>query len=163
MRSQIFARERNQGQVAKKKMMEIQPADPTARLAALLAVGTGGSLALVVGYFATAFPEITSSIKNALTGFFEASPNLLPVAGGIGVLPVIFVSIVLYAFGNRIVRAKRFPLPGQKVVRNTRIRQGEAAITHARRLQTLSVALILTCAAIPILLAGIVRSLTATS
>ena len=141
--------------------MEIQPADPTARRVALLAVGAGGLLAIVVGFCATAFPETTSSIKNALTGFFVTSPHLLPIASGIGVLPVIFVSIYLYSFGNRIVRAKRFPLPGQKVVRNTRIRQGEAAITHARRLQTLSVALILTCAAIPFILAGIVRSLSA--
>ena len=141
--------------------MDIQRADPTTRLVALLAVGAGGTLAIVSGFFATAFPEITSSIRNALTAFFVASPHLLPVASGIGVLPVIFVSIYLYSFGNRIVRAKRFPLPGQKVVRNTRIRQGEAAITHARRLQTLSVALVLTCAAIPIFLAGIVRSLTA--
>ena len=140
--------------------MEVQRPDPTARLAALLAIGAAGLLVLLAGAFSAVYPEIPTSIENALIEFFVASPNLIPVAVTIGVLPIILVAIYFFSFGNRIARAERFPLPGQKVVRSTRIREGKEALAHARAIQILAVVLITVCCALPFVFVGIVRSVT---
>lgn len=54
-----------------------------------------------------------------------------------------------------MIRVERFPLPGQKVVRDTPVREGRAAIVHGRVLQALAVLLAVAAAALPVVLARV--------
>jgi hypothetical protein len=54
--------------------------------------------------------------------------------------PQFFVTYYLFTFGRRVVRAQRFPPPGQSVVRDTKIILSNEAVRRGRVLQCLAVA-----------------------
>lgn len=137
--------------------MKIQKADPTARRKSLLAAGLAGIVLLVTGLM---FGFGASDRVDAIAGFILESPRTGVIAMAIGALPIVLFAIYLFVFGARVIRAERFPLPGQAVVRDTPIREGRAAIVHGRVLQALAVLLAVAAAALPVVLARVLGALT---
>jgi Flp pilus assembly pilin Flp len=67
----------------------------------------------------------------------------------------------LFRYGSRVAAARRFPLPGERVVRDTRVRNGAAAVSYARILQLLSLLLCGGAAALPVMFWRILETLHA--
>jgi len=55
--------------------------------------------------------------------------------------PLIAFAVYLWFFGGRVVRAQRFPLPGQRVIRDTPILEGQAATARGCGLKVVAVLL----------------------
>ncbi len=86
---------------------------------------------------------------------------------GIAVLAVAFVAPLLgfaaylWRLGDRIVRAERFPAPGQAVTRDTVVLRGIRARRRGRVMQLLAAALVLAASGVAIVLWRLVRLLSA--
>ena len=96
---------------------------------------------------------------DAIARFLLESPRAGVIAMAFGAVPIVLFAIYLFVFGARVIRAERFPLPGQAVVRDTPIREGHAAIVHGRVLQALAVLLALAAASLPVVLARVLDTL----
>jgi hypothetical protein len=57
------------------------------------------------------------------------------------VLPLLGFALYLWAFGARVMRAGRFPPPGQRVIRDTQVLEGRAARARGRILKVLAACL----------------------
>ncbi len=136
--------------------MKIQKADPAARRKSLLIVGLAGIVLLVAGLL---FGFDEPDRIDAIAGLILESPRIGVIAMAVGAFPIVLFAIYLFVVGARVVRAERFPLPGQAVVRDTPIREGRAAIFHGRVLQALAVLLALAAAALPVILARVLDTL----
>lgn len=76
--------------------------------------------------------------------------NIATIADSTGVIAAVVSAFFapLYVFagylfltGHRVIDARRYPPPGQRVIRDTKIMEGHAAVTRGRLLQALSVIL----------------------
>jgi hypothetical protein len=63
------------------------------------------------------------------------------IASVLGSAPVFGFCIYLWSLGGRVMRDQRFPLPGQRVVRDTPILQGQAALARGRIFRIMAVSL----------------------
>jgi|WetSurMetagenome_2_1015567.scaffolds.fasta_scaffold00046_11 hypothetical protein len=107
----------------------------TAYLLCLAAVG----IALYLG-----LPAYFTYIKSAN---FQDSLTVSELSI-IGLLvPLVGPSFYLMATGRRIIRSKRMPYPGQKVIHDTRVVEGKKAVVRGRILFYLGVACIVLVAA----------------
>ncbi len=61
---------------------------------------------------------------------------------GIVFLSVVPFALYLYWLGRRVVASRRLPPPGVKVIRNTRILEGDLAVTRGRTILVLAVILL---------------------
>ncbi len=139
--------------------MKIQKADPGARRKSLLFVGFVGIVLLALLVAGPLLGFDARDRLEAVAALILAAPRTGVIATAIGVAPIVLFAIYLFVIGARVIRAERFPLPGQAVVRDTPIREGRAAIFRGRVLQVLAVLLGLTAAALPIVLARVLATL----
>lgn len=139
--------------------MKIQKADPAARRRSLLAVGIAGLVlfALLVGALLLGLDR--RELAGAIAAHLLAAPRHGVALVSIGVAPVALYAIYMLVFGARVIRARRFPLPGQAVVRDTPIREGRAAVARGRLLQILAALLLLASLALPLIFARLLNSL----
>ena len=120
-------------------MAEVQQADPRARRLAFSII--------VVGALAGAGLLTTAgSVRPVLEAWVAANPEFrLRVVMWLVMLstvaPVILTTVYLWRLGSRIARARRFPPPGLRVVRQTVVLTGAAASRRGRLLQILAGAL----------------------
>lgn len=121
-------------------MPSIQPADPAARrrllqlILVIIAVGVAGHAAL------DTWLEGLREMDPA-----EAAPRLAAtLLWSVGILSALLVGLAAYLWrqGGQIRAAGRFPLPGQKVVRDTPVVEGAAARHRGLILQGLGGALL---------------------
>lgn len=117
-------------------MAEVQQADPRARRLAvsLIVVGTLAGAGLIT---------VAGSARPVLEAWVAASPeSRLRVVMWLVMLstvaPVILMAVYLWRLGSRITRARRFPPPGLRVVRQTVVLTGDAASRRGRLLQILA-------------------------
>ncbi len=136
--------------------MKIQKADPAARRRSLLFVGLAGIVLLLAGLV---FGFDSTDRIGAIAEIILESPRRSVIAMAVGAVPVVLFAIYLFVIGARVIRAERFPLPGQAVVRDTPIREGRAAVVYGRVLQALAVLLMLAAAALPVVLARVLDTL----
>ena len=61
------------------------------------------------------------------------------LTAGFGAIPLFAFSVYLWSLGCKVLNYQRFPLPGQRVIRDTPILEGQAALTRGRVLKTLAV------------------------
>ncbi len=140
-------------------MTEIQKADPRARRRALLIVGAG----TLVGVLLLATVD---SGRPAFEAWVDADRHARSrlVAGALILLmagPAIAMSVYLWRLGTQIVQSRRFPPPGRRVVRDTPVVIGEAAARAGRWLRILAVALGVSGLLLAVLLWRLVSRLTA--
>jgi hypothetical protein len=123
-------------------MNEVQKADPDARRRAILALIFAAALgALLISgfdYFGAPFREWLTSESAETTRRAK-----LALAISIFVLssPVIAFAIYFWLFGARVLRAQQFPPPGSRVICDTPIVRGQAAVTRGHAIQILAVCL----------------------
>ncbi len=117
-------------------MAEIQKSDPKARRNALVIVAGG---ALLGAALITVGSEFRSDFEAWVTQNMHARVRL--VTSVLMVLttgPVLGIAGYLGHLGRRVVRAERYPAPGVRIIRHTRIIVGAAAVRRGRLIQTLA-------------------------
>jgi hypothetical protein len=121
-------------------MTKVQKADSAARRKAIIIViisAIAGSLLIVV------FESFCVQLYEWL--LFDHGKSvyrlriLLILAAAFGAIPLFACSVYLWSLGCRALNYQRFPLPGQRVIRDTPILEGQAAMMRGRVLKTLAV------------------------
>jgi hypothetical protein len=124
-------------------------ADPRARRLALLLLA-GGTVAgvLVLGWI---LPWLLESLEEAAdTGrvsYRAICIGFLVFVGAIA-LGVTAIGVSIARNGSRVIAAGRFPLPGARVVRDTRVQTGRAAMVVGRGQRVIGFLLIVLAAAL---------------
>ena len=120
-------------------MPEIQKADPSAvRIG--VAIVAGGAL---IGYVLI---NAAGQRRPEFEAWVQQDPSSrLPMVIAAVVLgtagPVLGVAAYLWHLGRRIVRTQRYPPPGLRMVRDTLVEVGDAAVRWGRMFQTAAVIL----------------------
>jgi formate hydrogenlyase subunit 3/multisubunit Na+/H+ antiporter MnhD subunit len=121
---------------------EIQKADPEARRRAMLVVVFGAAIgALLIagfGYFRGSLHEWLVS-DPAETAF--RARVVICAAAFLLAAPLIAFAVYLWLLGVRVARARQFPPPGLRVVRDTPVVAGHGAVTRGQAMQVLAVCL----------------------
>jgi hypothetical protein len=96
-----------------------------------------GSLLIVV------FETYRAQLYEWLLSDHEKSAHrlriLIVLTAGFGAITLFAFSVYLWSFGCKVSNYQRFPLPGQRVIRDTPILEGQAALMRGRVLKTLAV------------------------
>lgn len=134
-------------------MTEIRRADPAVRrqLVLVLAVGACAGALLFVVFERYRIPlrdwilaEPGASARRAKLVFLLLAALLLA--------PLLAFSAYLWSFGGRVLRAREFPPPGLRVIRDTPVLTGERAVSRGRLLKVLALGFGLASVALGLLL-----------
>lgn len=134
-------------------MTEVRRADPAARWTAALVLVAGtcvGTLLLV------AFTRY----RTPLSAWVPADPGSLPPRVKLALLlpaalllaPLLALAAYLWVLGGKVVRAREFPPPGLRVIRDTPIVTGERAVSRGHLLKVLALGCCIACAVLAVLL-----------
>ena len=123
-------------------MNDVQKADSAARRKALIIViisAIVGSLLIVVieSYLDKLYDWLLSEHG-------KLGPRLrilLMLTAAFGAIPLFAFSAYLWSLGCKVLNSQRFPLPDQKVIRDTQILEGQAAVSRGRLLKALAACL----------------------
>ena len=120
-------------------MTDVQRADSAARRKAITIViisAIVGSLLIVV------FETYRAQLYEWLLSDHEKSAHrlriLIILTAGFGATTLFAFSVYLWSFGCKVSNYQRFPLPGQRVIRDTPILEGQAALMRGTRFKDLS-------------------------
>lgn len=120
-------------------MAEIRRADPTARRQALALVVLGAILGIVL---LCAF----ELYREPLLGWLRAQPSRVSVIflllAGMLSVPLFALAAYLWFLGAKVERSELFPPAGLRMVRDTTVITGTAAVRRGRVLKVLAVALV---------------------
>jgi len=123
-------------------MAEIQKADPAARRQAvpLIVIGalSGALLMAAVERYRLPLHDWLLSDPERFTQRLGLVSHLAAAALA---LPIIGFALYLWSFGARVMRARRFPPPGQRVIRDTPVLEGASGLARGRRLKFLAACL----------------------
>ena len=123
-------------------MSETQKADSTARRQAVLAVIFG---AAVGGLLIAGFDHFREPFREWLLSDPAEMPRRARLAmfGSAFVVsaPLIAFAVYLWLLGARVLRAQKFPPPGARVIRDTPVIGGPAAVTRGQLIQVLALCL----------------------
>ena len=134
-------------------MTGVRRADPAARWTAalVLVAGTciGAFLLVAFTYYRTPLSDWVladpgSSARRVKLVF------LLPAA--LLLAPLLALAVYLWALGGKVIRAREFPPPGLRVIRDTPIVTGERAVSRGRLLKVLALGCGIAAAALAVLL-----------
>src|SRR6266852_1125734 len=123
-------------------MPEVRRADPVARRRAVVFVVGGafvGAL-LVVGF---------ERYRARLRDWVRSEPQQLPhrlrlvllLSAAVLSVPLFGFAASLWSLGGSVRRAEQFPPPGYRIIRDTPLLQGQAAVSRARRFRVLAICL----------------------
>jgi uncharacterized integral membrane protein len=119
---------------------KIHKADTVARKTAMWVILAGTLIGIV-------FILVLENQREALIEWFFSDPDqlvprlriLFVAAVILGAVPMLGLAIYFWYLGVRVTRAGRFPLEGQKIVRDTPILEGPAALYRGRVFKGLAV------------------------
>jgi Na+/phosphate symporter len=123
-------------------MSEVQKADPEARRKALLLIVFGAAIGglLIAGFMH--FGELLRDwilSDPAETAFRARLAICLMVA--LLALPLVGLAVYVWLIGARVLRTQRFPPPGLRVLHDTPVVSGSAAVTRGHAIQIVAVCL----------------------
>lgn len=130
-------------------MTEVRRADPTARraVALVLAVGTCVGALLIA-----AFTRYRTSLGDwVLADRPQRIEMVFVILTALISVPLLGLAVYLWLLGARAVRAREFPPPGLRVIRDTAIVTGERAVFRGRVLKGLAIV----CGTASVVLAGL--------
>jgi hypothetical protein len=118
---------------------EIRRADPAARRRAILLVVLGalGGTLLIAGAAHFRAPLLDSLLSEPRERASRLRLLLLLAAAGLSV-PLVLFAAHLWSLGSRVLQARQFPPPGYRVIRDTPVVVGPAAIARGRGLKALA-------------------------
>lgn len=120
----------------------LQKADPTARRQAVLAVifgaAVGGLLIAGFDHFREPFREWLSSDPAETARRARLAMYLSAIVLSV---PLIAFAVYLWLLGGRVLRAQQFPPPGFRVIRDTPVIGGPAAVTRGQVIQVFALCL----------------------
>jgi hypothetical protein len=117
------------------------------------------TLIILLALCAPVLLMLRSAESQSVQVFAEQPGLLLAVAAVVSLLMLVPLGL-LWRLALRIQRSERFPPPGEKLLRDTRVRTGADALRYARFLKVLVALLALAIAAIPVLFFLLLRSLS---
>jgi hypothetical protein len=121
-------------------MTVIQKADAGARRRAVMLVAAGGVVFLLL---LAALERYRLPLHDWLLSdperFLQRLVLVSRIAAAALALPMSAFALYLWAFGARVMRAGRFPPPGQRVIRDTPVLEGREARARGRALKVLAV------------------------
>jgi hypothetical protein len=121
---------------------EVQRADPVARRRAVLLVAGGAVMGvLLIAAFERARAPLGDWIRSDPGQAARRAQRVALVSSGVLVAPLFGLATYLWLLGARVVRAGRFPAPGQRVLRDTPVLRGQPAVSRGRGVQALAVCL----------------------
>jgi hypothetical protein len=128
--------------------MDMQRADPKLRVTAVAVVIVALVLGVVLWFVSQRW---LAGLKHLPTAAAQA--QLLTAFAwtfGSGCVAIIWLAVSLWRSGTNVRRAAQWPLPGSRVVRDTPIARGSAAVARGRFMQIVGVVLFLlsTCVAV---------------
>ncbi|HXJ82626.1 MAG TPA: hypothetical protein VMS64_28555 [Candidatus Methylomirabilis sp.] len=121
-------------------MPDVMKADPSARRRAIVTAFLGVLVgALLIGGF--------EWYRDSLRGWFTSRPAEMPrrlrllflLGGTLLSAPLVVWAVHLWSLGTKALRARQFPPPGYRVIRDTPVLGGRAALSRGRLLRGLSV------------------------
>ena len=134
-------------------MIEVQRADAAARRHALVVVVLG---ALTGALLLVGFERYRIPLRDWVLSESEKSAHRVKlvflVSGGLLSTPLVAFAVYLWSLGARVLRARQFPPPGYRVIRDTPIVGGPAAMSRGRGLKILALCLGLASAILWLLL-----------
>jgi hypothetical protein len=120
-------------------MNDIRRADPSARRHVVLMIVVGG---LVGALVLVAFERYRIPLSDwALSEPSATAVRVKWVSLFLGTLvsaPLLAFAVYLWSFGARVLRAREFPPPGYRVIRDTPVITGEVAVSRGRLLKALA-------------------------
>ena len=121
-------------------MTDVQRADSAARRKAIIIVIIS---AIVGSVLIVAFESNRAQLFDWLLSDQEKSVHRLKIliifAVAFVAMPLFAISVFLWSLGYRVSSYQRFPLRGQRVIRDTTIIEGQAVVTRGRILKTFAV------------------------
>lgn len=124
------------------RMSTVQKADPAVRRKAILIaiVGTVVGTLLIIGLERGRTPFLNWLLSEA-----ENLPYKLGLfyclAAFFGSAPLFAFAVYLWSLGDRVMSARRFPLPGHPVIRDTPILEGQVALARGRIFKIMAISL----------------------
>jgi hypothetical protein len=134
-------------------MTEVRKADPAVRrqVVLLLIGGTCIGALLIVAF---------DRYRTPLSDWLLADPRALAqrlklvflVLGALVVAPLLAFAAYVWSLGGRAIRAREFPSPGLRVIRDTPVIAGEKAVSRGRLLKALALGCAVASAVLGLLL-----------
>jgi hypothetical protein len=120
-------------------MTEVRRADPAVRRQAvlILVVGTILGALLIVGFQRYHIP-IRDWIRSEPGASAQRANWALLLLAAFLIGPLLGLATYLWSLGGRVLRAREFPPPGLRVIRDTPVITGEGAISRGRLLKLLA-------------------------
>jgi len=130
-------------------MTQVRRADPAARrtLALVLVIGTGVGALLIAAFTRYRIPLSDWVLADRA----QRIELVFVILTALGSLPLLGLAVYLWSLGGKVVRAREFPPPGLRVVRDTAIVTGERAVLRGRLLKVLAIV----CGTASVVLAGL--------
>ena len=141
-------------------MTETRRADPAARrhAACLLILG-----ALVGSLLIARFARYRTPLRDWLVSDPRAAPHRVKLAlvlsAALLTAPMVAFAVCFWRFGDTILRAGQFPPPGHRVMRDTPVLDGPAAVRRGRAFKILALGLVVAFAVMWLLLWRLARTL----
>lgn len=142
-------------------MTDIRRADPVARrqLVVVLVVGTFVGALLILGFERYHIPLRDWILSEPGASAQRVKLVFLALAAVL-IAPLLGVAAYLWALGARILRAREFPPPGLRVIRDSAVITGERAISRGRLLKMLALGCAIASVALGLLLWRLASSLS---
>jgi len=117
----------------------------------LLLVGTCVGALLIVGFERYHIP-----VRDWILAEPEASGQraklVLLLLAALLLAPLVVFAAYVWSLGERVLRAREYPPPGLRVIRDTRVMTGERAISRGRLLKMLALGCGIACVGLGLLL-----------
>jgi hypothetical protein len=134
-------------------MTDIRRADPIARRRAVRVIIVAAAVGILL---IAAFERYRIPLREWIIGEpGEAAQRIqlmFLVLAALLLVPLLAFAAYLWSLGASVIRAREFPPPGHRVVRNTQVITGEAAIARARQLKVFALVCGIACAILAFLL-----------
>jgi hypothetical protein len=121
-------------------MTDVRRADPAVRRQAVLILVVGACVgALLIMAFERYRISLSDWVLADPKASMERARSVVLLLAVLLLAPLLALAAYLWSLGGRVVRAREFPPPGFRVIRDTLVITGDRAISRGRLLKVLAV------------------------